>query len=876
MEKKEKSILIIEGTESKLESTDNFETSYFQNEYHQAFTTVERIINQTLDRKEKKDLFSKIHNIVPFIGKRGAGKTSAMMSFANALGRYYEDVRKNGQVFTFCRRKDEKEGKRLDVQFSCVELIDGSLLEKGEDIFKIILAQMYGKFLEIDQYGYHKDKNYEFEKRELLQQFDQIYRSACELEREGQKESYYEESSIVSLRNLSSSLALKTEFANMVQKYLKMFRASQQRYEEVGGISEHFLVVMIDDLDLNINNGYDMLEKIHRYMMVDNIIVLLSVDYDQVKLLCEKKFYSMVPNYDAKLNEKSEDVERLAKDFLDKVLPANMRVYIPALNRHTDIMIKMEGERKNSLKEAIFEKLYNKLGMRMDVDGAKRHFYEQNSLRAFISFYLMLGDMKCLNGSSGVQNEKIFARNYKLLMSDTITRMVDERLSSENRIKFARLTESKLPHCSRNLYIEILNEEKILQRNQSLENLRKNLEFYGYSYGEILRIIYCWGRVNSESKELMRCLLAFYSLEFMKIFYYSLDDNVGKSEEAKKQFKKQLLDTINGSIAGSWAGKMFPRVISNRDRAQRLEFKMGIVKDVNMSKVFCFSVKDLMKDKEFIDIDEDFVLKKENPDIQILGKIIRSILLLGMFFEGQYYKVEKSFEWKLSRKEDSSAKNRERLVSAGISQAVIKDKEITNAEGKRTFNIFNFVTNAMQYEDNIKPLMESLYDVLVSGSKKIQEKEKILKIIGVEHEFMDWSRYSKGFAMPVYDIDIMYNVMKRLRQREKLKSKIESKEALQYLKDDYDYIGKQLKKNDRGYIKAGVKLRPFQSCVEFEKYDICFGDAFCECPYMKWLFDSSCLVDNFNDIFTKMVDNLPRNGQVLDEERDIVFYGYED
>lgn len=875
MENKEKSILIIEGTESKLELTKNFATSYFQKEYHQAFTAVERIVNQTLDRKEKKDSFSKIHNIVPFIGKRGAGKTSAMMSFANALEGYYADTRKNEQIFTFCRRKDEKEEKRLNIQFSCVELIDGSLLEKGEDIFKIILAQMYGKFLEIDQHGYYKDKNYEFEKRELLQQFDQVYRSACELEREGQTDSYYGESAIVSLRNLSSSLALKTEFADMVQKYLKMFRASQQRYGEECSVFEHFLVIMVDDLDLNINNGYDMLEKIHRYMMVDNIIVLLSVDYDQVKLLCEKKFYSMVPNYDAKLNEKSEDVERLAKDFLDKVLPANMRVYIPTLNRHADVMIKMDGERKKRLKEAIFEKLYNKLGMRMDVDGAKRHFYEQNSLRAFISFYLMLDDMKCLNGSSGVQNEKVFARNYKLLMSDTITRMVDERLNSENRIRFTKMTESKLPHCSRNLYIEILNEEKILQRNKLLEGLRTNLEFYGYSYGEILRIIYCWGRVNSESKELMRCLLAFYSLEFMKTFYYyNLDDGSDKSKDARNQ----LLDSINGSIAGSWAGKMFPTVNTHKEHAQRRKLKMGIVKDVEMSKAFCFSVEDFLKNEGFIEIGEDFTLANENLDIQNLGKIVRSVLLLGMFFDGQHYKVEEEskFKWKLLRTEQVATKNEEnrrKLVSVGTVEVAQEKAMIASVEGKRTFNIFNFVTNALQYEDNIKPLMESLYDVFVAGSKKEEFKEEILKMIGVEQEFADWVKFSKGFAMPVYDIDIMYNVMKRLRQREKLKNEIEPEEVLHYLKKVYEFVYDRLKDNDKWYKRVST----LDTEEKFREYYICFKDAFFKCPYMKWLFDSNLLIDNFNDVFIQMVDNLAwADGEVLDEESDFVFYGYED
>lgn len=875
MDKKEDSVLIIEGTESKLEQPDKFKTSYFCNEYHQAFMIVERIINQTLDRKEKRGVLSPIHNIVPFIGKRGSGKTSAMMSFANALNNYFDDICKKQEVFSFYRKSNGKETEKLNVQFTCIDFIDGSLLEKGEDVFKIILAQMYGKFLEIDQYGRPKDKAYEFEKRELQQQFDKIYRSACKLEMESRTDSYYEESSITSLKNLSSSLTVKTEFEDMIQRYLKMFRVDRQQYGawDERNRAEHFLVIMIDDLDLNVNNGYDMLEKIHRYMMVDNIIVLLSMDYDQVKLLCERKFYSMVPNYDAKLKEKSNDVERLAQDFLDKVLPANMRVYMPMLNKTPDIKVRTESEEERGLKEALFKKIYEKLGMRMDVGGTKRHFYEQNSLRTFVSFYLMLDDMKMLDGSS--KEEEDFEQNYKILMFDTITRMVDERLNHECKAKFIKFTEPKLPLPTRNLYIEVLNSGKNMQEKDALENLRKNLEFYGYSYGEILRIIYCWGRVSSERKEFMRCLLAFYSLELMRTFYRSLSEDIEKREKAIER----LINTVNGSVAGSWAERMFPSVITSKEFKKRLEIKMGIVKDVDMKKVFSIPVNDLLENKATICIDENFDFEKEIPEAI---KIFRSVLTVGMFFEQQHYKVEKSFNWKLTKpiKEEVPGgveENRKKLSDAGVTLVDPVEDRIFNTEGKGTFNIFNFVANAMDYEGNIKPLVESLYEVLFSGSKKEQYKERILNEIGIEEEFRKWKNYSGGFAIPLYDIDIIYNVMKRLRQREEFDNKIESGEALEFLKKTYSFVKMKLKENDDWYEKTGVELKPFSENGEAGKYHIRFAEAFDNCPYMRWLYGEDQLLDNFNEIFKHIVDNLPSPESALPQVRyDMVFYGYED
>lgn len=72
-----------------------------------------------------------------------------------------------------------------------------------------------------------------------------------------------------------------------------------------------------------------------------------------------------------------------------------------------------------------------------------------------------------------------------------------------------------------------------------------------YSYGELLRIIYCWGRIDNESKEMIRCLLTYYSLEFFKEY------NQFKWDENDKE-RKKCIDIINGSVVGSWANKIVP------------------------------------------------------------------------------------------------------------------------------------------------------------------------------------------------------------------------------------------------------------------------------------------------------------------------------
>ena len=67
----------------KLENVKEFTESIFSKQYENALISVKDIINNngniTSESKEKID--PEICNVVPFLGGRGTGKTSAMFSF---------------------------------------------------------------------------------------------------------------------------------------------------------------------------------------------------------------------------------------------------------------------------------------------------------------------------------------------------------------------------------------------------------------------------------------------------------------------------------------------------------------------------------------------------------------------------------------------------------------------------------------------------------------------------------------------------------------------------------------------------------------------------------------------------------------------------
>ena len=74
----------------------------------------------------------------------------------------------------------------------------------------------------------------------------------------------------------------------------------------------------------------------------------------------------------------------------------------------------------------------------------------------------------------------------------------------------------------------------------------------------------------------MRCLLAYYSLEFYKEYYELC---IGKEE------KRELFsDLINGSVVGSWANEIVPgvQVVENTVGAAK---HIGMVPQVIMSEI---------------------------------------------------------------------------------------------------------------------------------------------------------------------------------------------------------------------------------------------------------------------------------------------------
>jgi len=509
------------------EARNEFKHSMFHRVYRRAYDVVQDSVCRQLSDSKNGFFQENIDNIVTFVGRRGTGKSSAMISFMQGL----LDNNKGEEAPNYTIYKNqEKTGEK--VRFISIDWIDASLLEQGEDIFEEILAKMLKEFLQKDEKGGFSGKH-DYYKKDLYRKFDGIYKKHLSVKKRVQTEEFASEMAISNLRDLARSSDIRKEFQELEELYIRM---KEEFY--YGEKIETFLVVAIDDLDMNVNAGFEILEKIQRYLRVKHLIVLLAVNQEQMKLCCERHFAGMFEKQIGyKVENKKRRIGDLADQYMEKALPSYTRVYLPSLkkmdydrNHVTKVMLDGEQRQEVSIKMAVFITMWRKTRVRYDVEGKKRHFMEPESLRDLNNTGIFRRYMQDLSWGRGSNQENFLEQldfNYRRCMDDLLFRYANEILTGEENKFFLQLSEMDIRRRGEMIVTRFCSKAEESKKNEftSYEEqvLRTELlagyRTFKYSYGEMLHALYCMGRMDLYEKPLVHAILAMYSLTLTKIFY---------------------------------------------------------------------------------------------------------------------------------------------------------------------------------------------------------------------------------------------------------------------------------------------------------------------------------------------------------------------
>lgn len=797
--------------------------------------------------------FAENSNIIAFIGRRGSGKTTVIREFCSILRSYQNKSEKWNRVLSYKGRKDQER------RFYVMTPIDASVLDKKEDLIELIWANMYQEFERCSRIRNHSCMDDELDKR-ILREFDEVYKNYVNVGHEERRE-VLGESVLVKLKNISSSLKTRETFMTLVTDFLRLLDGEDYRGDSA-------LVITVDDLDMNIEKGYEMLDQLHKYLANRRIVILTAIDYEQMRLVCERDFLDVLTPKKGKwsnADELKEKAKRLSNDYLLKVIPLSNRIYIPGRDVISKRSLVAYGNQTEPIKRFLLAKIAEKMDIYYDAIGSKKHFCLPDTVREFMtynSFLDSLISMEEIEAAEPSRRVLLYDQNHERFNRDITDRMALQILDEsqlkvfelilgkniEKRAAYAvnfihnRLDELKKRNGIYDFdYVE--NEESYDEDENSFQDRVDGQN--DYCYGDLLNVIYVLGRMQYSDKPLVHCLLASFTSEMVRE-NYSYWNNI--DPEARKRAADRLKNFLGLSFGGKWLGNNMPKAVRTNwgvtlSQEDESEFRIGYIKDGQMSNV---EIKGYFDSDDINEIDRfAFELTEMVPYLECLT------LLFSNFKDDTHRNIYPQWQFELVQgsREDKQIRF---LIRSNATSA--------------DFDVFGFLGKEIADEDLKNRLTQSFTENITSSivkhiskmKKHIELSEKTIKE-KVEKSVRNNSIWKgtrqEETVFPYYSLDMSYNIMKRVRRKIKETGKIEAGRIYDFFLQVYGFVACELKKEEEGYAGCGEreKLKLYDNFVQSP-----FINAFgIKCVERKKLNRQTKLrEEHFNNIFYQVLGSI--------------------
>ncbi len=426
------SISIVKGKEYRTHIDDIYDkNSFFHSVYARSAYLIEEIVTRNVSKSnsaacEKDDDEDIIcsNNLIMYCGDRGRGKSSAMSSFAKELQKFCQN-RSN----TFHQATDGSIwGKNTQNSvFSVIKLIDPTIIAEKEPFMRVLLSKMFADLREYwkgkpdvgsrDYYGSdYIDKNRKLQKDTIVK-FKKCYSVLDMIYRDDQR--WVTTDDLDEMISLGDSSDLKRDFKMLVDHYLDQIHGS--------GNFPKYLVLQIDDVDLNAKKAYQMIEDIRKYCIVPNVIVLMAVNLPQMQKVVEQHFIKdyqlLIEVYQKEMKKDRylgvKDCRHMASRYIDKVMPEGHRIHLPdicsylrrdssgllvkyfqqsyeGVNANEDVLVyqTMDGQTIFDYQERLTRLIYEKTGIILEKPDTYVHAFLPKSMRELTHFLAYICDLE--------------------------------------------------------------------------------------------------------------------------------------------------------------------------------------------------------------------------------------------------------------------------------------------------------------------------------------------------------------------------------------------------------------------------------------------------------------------------------------------------
>lgn len=421
-----------EETRPKIESfndKEDIQNSIFFEQYKKALECIADFVMQSPnDSQNQSDNanFTKqqsYNNIFVFIGDRGSGKTSCMLTvndiithknnYNNAINSIFEEIPeqeddKEAPILKGKRKKIRNEVNEyyrnirdifFEYKFLNSGTIDPTLFDNKHNILELFIGTLYKKISEdIKKQEYFL---YNSNHDKIVKAFQDVKEHLTLLTEARHKAEY--EDALQDIHDLTSVIDIKHDIDTLINYYLSYMK------ESTSSASKIKLVLSIDDIDLNMSNAYIMIEQIRKYLSHPDLIILMAVKmgqlanvirinyFNEFKVLLKQERDSHEIN-----NNYKETINEIVERYMVKLFPLNQRIYLPdiekILNEKMAVYklnkrgehIKIEDSDKEILKYQILNLIYLKFRILFYNTPQKTSYIVPRNLRELLNLTTLL------------------------------------------------------------------------------------------------------------------------------------------------------------------------------------------------------------------------------------------------------------------------------------------------------------------------------------------------------------------------------------------------------------------------------------------------------------------------------------------------------
>lgn len=376
--------------------------SIFYEQYKQALFRVADYLSST--EEYSVALPDEIHvpkfshnNIFSFVGDRGSGKTSCMLTLNEML--IHANIE---ELFP----QDKQLKKIKDTTFHYCDTINSSFFDRGYNILEVFIAMLLKRFNEEEHEVASSTANDECRRaaREvLLQNFRQTQNDLVALV--GHSTLTNNKDTIRHIQDLEIAINFRESINRLINSFLNYKRNNSCK-------PDNRLLLCIDDIDLSISTAYAMVEQIRIYLNTPNLVILMSIEPNQLANAIGINYlndYANImkggkeqPSFKRKDDHK-EFINTMVERYISKLLPLSQRTYLPHADYlfHRNISVCsvkcVEGgitETLSSLQIGMLTLIYRKLRMRLFNQPGQTCYIIPRNLRELRNIIYLLCNME--------------------------------------------------------------------------------------------------------------------------------------------------------------------------------------------------------------------------------------------------------------------------------------------------------------------------------------------------------------------------------------------------------------------------------------------------------------------------------------------------